>query len=237
MQDLVGEKAFYDELFAKNPENEHITQGYDELHDLAFPTPPNGRVLDLGCGTGAHAIRLARRGCKVVAVDLSANGVKAARERFRRENKQGHFLVADAERLPFRTGAMAAVWSSLLLHHFPKLDPLPEELARIIEPKGRLVAVEPNARNFLSWFAFNVVNVVWGLSTTTRNQRALFPGKLNRRMAQAGFRADRVEFIHRPWRDDSGSMSFVRKTYEGVTFFLPMSMKANKFLVIYQKAA
>jgi hypothetical protein len=62
---------------------------------------------------------------------------------------------------------MAAVWSSLLLHHFPKLDRLPEELARIT--KDRLAAVEPNAGNVLSWFAFNVVNVVWGLSTTTRN--------------------------------------------------------------------
>jgi SAM-dependent methyltransferase len=235
MQDVVAERAFYDELFARNPENEHITAGYDELHDLAFPTPPPGRVLDLGCGTGAHAVRLARRGCTVVAVDLSLAGVKAARERFRREDRRGHFLVADAENLPFTTGAMAAIWSSLLLHHFPRLDRLPRELARV--SAGKLVAVEPNAHNVLSWFAFNVVNVIWGLSTTTRNQRALFPGRLNRQMAQAGFKAQLVQFIHRPWRDDSGSLSLIRRLYDTATRVLPLRFRANKFLVVYQRSA
>src|SRR5687768_12979298 len=32
-QDLVSERAFYDELFDRNPENEHITSGYDDLYD------------------------------------------------------------------------------------------------------------------------------------------------------------------------------------------------------------
>jgi len=235
MQDAVAERAFYDELFARNPENEHITSGYEELHELAFPTAPAGRTLDLGCGTGAHAIRLARRGHDVVAVDLSLAGVQAARERFRREGKTGMFLVADAERLPFRDGAMAAVWSSLLLHHFPKLDRLPEELARV--GKGRLAAVEPNAGNLLSWFAFNVVNVVWGLSTTTRNQRALRPGSLNRRMARAGFRPVLLRYVHRAWNDDRGSLGMIRGIYDGVARFLPERFRANKFLVVYERAA
>jgi SAM-dependent methyltransferase len=233
MQDVVAERAFYDELFARNPENEHITSGYDELHDIAFPVAPQGPVLDLGCGTGAHAVRLARRGFQVVAMDLSLHGVKAARERFRREGLRGSFVVADAEHLPLKDAAVDTVWSSLLLHHFPKLDRLPKELARIA--KKRVVAVEPNAHNFLSWFAFNVVNVVWGLSTTTRNQRALFPDRLNRRMAQDGLHAANVTFIHRAWRDDSGSLSLVRRIYDGLTRMLPLRYRANKFLVIYSR--
>ena len=185
-QDLVAEKAFYDNLFEGNPENEHITSGYDELHDTAFATPPEGRVLDLGCGTGAHAVRLARRGLDVVAVDLSLAGVRAARERFRRESLSGHFVVADAESLPFKSDAFDVLWSSLLLHHFPRLETLPEELARVTT--GRLVALEPNAQNFLSWFAFNVVNRFWGLSLTTRNQRSLFPIHRRRVRADSPFR-------------------------------------------------
>lgn len=233
MQDVVEERAFYDQLFEAKPENEHITAGYDELHDLAFPEAPKGRVLDLGCGTGAHAIRLARRGFKVVAMDLSLYGVRAARERFKREGLSGHFVVADAERLPLKDGAVDTVWSSLLLHHFPKLDRLPNELARI--SKNRLVAIEPNAHNFLSWFAFNIVNVIWGLSTTTRNQRALFPKRLNKQMAQAGFKTVLLEYIHRPWKDDSSGLGLVRRLYEGFTSFLPLRFRANKFLVVYQR--
>jgi ubiquinone/menaquinone biosynthesis C-methylase UbiE len=235
MQDIVAERAFYDELFSRNPDNEHITGGYEELHELAFPTPPKGRVLDLGCGTGAHAIRLARRGCDVVAVDLSLEGVKAARERFRREERNGVFLVADAERLPFRDKSVEAVWSSLLLHHFPKLDLLPDELARISQRS--VAAVETNANNLLSWFAFNVVNRIWGLSTTTRNQRALYAARLNRRMSQSGFRPVLLKFIHRAWRDDSGSMGFVRGTYDTIARVLPERFRANKFIVIYEKTA
>ncbi len=234
-QDVVAERAFYDELFENNPENEHITSGYDELHELAFPTSASGRVLDLGCGTGAHAVRLARRGLDVVAVDLSMAGVRAARERFRREGLKGHFLVADAEHLPFKDGAFDVLWSSLLLHHFPRLETLPEELARVT--RSRLVALEPNAHNFLSWFAFNVVNVVIGLSTTTRNQRALFPRRLNRRMARAGFKAVLVHFVHRAWEDDSGALRLVRGVHDGIARFLPKRFQANKFLVVYERGA
>lgn len=234
-QDLVAERAFYDELFGANPENEHITSGYDELHDLAFPTAPEGRVLDLGCGTGAHAVRLSKRGLDVVAVDLSLAGVRAARERFRREGLEGHFLVADAENLPFRSGAFDVLWSSLLLHHFPKLETLPEELARVTTE--RLVALEPNAQNFLSWFAFNVVNRFWGLSVTTRNQRSLFPRKLNRRMSGAGFRASLIHYVHRAWEDDSGSLKLIRRVHDGITRFLPLRFRANKFLVVYERSA
>lgn len=235
MQDLAAEKAFYDELFAKNPENEHITAGYDEIHDLSFPMVPKGRVLDLGCGTGAHAIRLARRGCRVVAMDLSANGVKAARERFRREHQQGLFVVGDAEKLPFRSGAMEVIWTSLLLHHFPRLDVLPGELARVAA--DRVVALETNAGNMLSWFAFNVLNRVYDLGTTTTNQRALFPGKLHREMARAGFKPTMFRYMHRAWQDDKGVFGLVRGVYDGVARFLPERFRANKFLVTYSKKA
>ncbi len=56
------------------------------------------RVLDAGCGTGAAAVELARRGADVVAVDLSATLVALARERS--AGQQG------AGRIEFRTGDM-----------------------------------------------------------------------------------------------------------------------------------
>lgn len=234
-QDWVSERAFYDELFDRNPENEHITSGYEDLYGYAFQRPPEGVVLDLGCGTGAHAVRLAQRGYDVIAVDLSESGVRAARERFRRPGLDGRFVVADAEHLPFRNGAISVVWSSLLLHHFPKLASLPDELARVAT--SRIIAMEPNAQNLLSWFAFNIVNPVWGLSTTTRNQRALFPNRLNRRMQRAGFQPVMFRYVHRAWQDDKRAFGIVRRVYDGITRFLPERYRANKFLVTYEMHA
>ena len=43
------------------------------------------RILDAGCGTGAFAVEAARRGAKVVAVDLAENLVEVARERAPRD--------------------------------------------------------------------------------------------------------------------------------------------------------
>lgn len=235
MQDLKAERAFYDELFTRNPENEHITAGYDDLHRLALPAPPDGVVLDLGCGTGAHAVRLAQRGCRVVAADLTLPGVRAARTRFEREGLSGGFVVADAEHLPFRDRSIAVIWSSLLLHHFPKLDRLPDELARVTV--DRVIAFEPNAQNLLTWFAFNVVNPLVGLSTTTRNQRALWPGPLRKVFERHGFGGSDVHYVHLAWRDDSSSMGFVRRVYDGISRLLPMRFRANKFLVVFEKRA
>lgn len=230
-QDRVAEKAFYDELFQRNPENEHITSGYEDLYDFAFRQPPQGIVLDLGCGTGAHAVRLAQRGYKVIAADLSPAGVRAAKDRFRRAGVKGWFVVVDAEHLPFCDAAVDVVWSSLLLHHFPKLVSLPDELRRVV--RRRLIAMEANANNMLSWFAFNVVNPLVGLSTTTKNQRALFPERLHKRMARAGFRPEAFRYVHRAWQDDKRSFGLVRGIYDSIARRLPERFQANKFLVTY----
>jgi ubiquinone/menaquinone biosynthesis C-methylase UbiE len=227
MQDLKEERSFYESLFAEKPDNEHITFGYDELYDLAFPAKPQGRVLDLGCGTGAHSIRLARRGFSVVSVDLTFQGASAARKRLEREGFEAMAFVADAERLPLRDGAVDTVWAALLLHHFPVLDRLPQEIRRVT--RRRVVTFEPNSGNFLTWFAFNVVNRFWGLGTTTRNQRSLTPEAVKRALEPLGFRGFTVHFIDRGWSDAAGSIA--RRAYRAVTAFLPNRFRANKFLL------
>lgn len=232
MQDVIAERAFYDARFTEKPDNEHITFGYDELYELAFPTPPQGLVLDLGCGTGAHTIRLARRGYAVVSVDLTFPGARSAQQRLVAEGFKPMAVVADAEALPFRDGAVDTVWAALLLHHFPVLDRLPREMRRVA--RRRLVTFEPNSGNFLTWFAFNVVNQVWGLKTTTRNQRSLNPKDVKRAFAPLGFRNFRLHYVDRGWSDAAGSLA--RRAYRAVTSILPERFRANKFIMTAELA-
>jgi len=230
MQDLKEERAFYDTLFTQKPNNEHITFGYDELYDIAFSNSPRGLVLDLGCGTGAHTIRLARRGYSVVSVDLTYPGARSAKGRLESEGFKSMAVVADAERLPFRDSAFDTVWAALLLHHFPVLDRLPKEIRRVTG--RRLITFEPNSGNFLTWFAFNVVNQVWGLSTTTRNQRSLNPKTVRRAFEPLGFSGFEVHFVDRGWNDSAGSV--LRRIYRLLTSALPERFRANKFLLTAQ---
>ena len=231
MQDLVAERDFYEELFRLKPDNEHITDGYEDLHELAFQEPPDGPVLDLGCGTGAHAVRLARRGYDVIAVELTRRGIQATRERFERDGLRGTFVIADAEALPFRDGAVSVAWTSLLIHHFPDARDLAAEIARVT--RHRVIAFEPNAGNFLTWFAMNVVNRYWGIKAMTRNQVALHAGGVERLFRRYGFQRLRLNYIQREWQD---RMRGVRRLYGTLTAWLPERFQANKFLVVFTKA-
>jgi SAM-dependent methyltransferase len=230
MQDLPAERAFYDELFGCNPENEHIVGGYDEIHALALPEAPRGRVLDMGCGTGAHALLLARRGVNVVAMELSLAGVRATRARLQREGLEAGYVVADAQYAPFRDGAVAIAWTSLLLHHFPRLNGLPAELARVTQ--DRVIAFEPNAQNGLTWLANNVLNRWWGIPAMTPNQRALWPRRLRRVFERHGFREVALHYVNRNWDD---KLRWVRRVYGVLTAWLPTRFRANKFLIVFEK--
>jgi 2-polyprenyl-6-hydroxyphenyl methylase/3-demethylubiquinone-9 3-methyltransferase len=54
---------------------------------------PDTRILDVGCGNGAMAGRLASSGCKVVGVDLSHSGIEIARNTY--PNLRFEELAAD----------------------------------------------------------------------------------------------------------------------------------------------
>ena len=62
------------------------------------------RILDVGCGTGRHAIELAKRGYSVTGVDLSDSMLQQAMEKAHGEKVSVNFLKADARELPFNNG-------------------------------------------------------------------------------------------------------------------------------------
>jgi malonyl-CoA O-methyltransferase len=80
------------------------------------------RIVDLGCGTGAHLDELRRRyrDAQVIGVDFSAAMLGEARSRarwWRRIAGSGARLVrADAEKLPLATASSDFIFSNLALH-------------------------------------------------------------------------------------------------------------------------
>lgn len=59
------------------------------------------RILDLGCGFGRHALEFARRGSKVVGVDITKEYVDDANASVVRENLDARFLLSDIRELSF----------------------------------------------------------------------------------------------------------------------------------------
>lgn len=92
-------------------------------------------ILELGTGTGAGALMLARRfpAAEVSAVDLSDAMVRQAQERMPAEMRDRvHFAVADAASLPFETGRFDLVCQL-------NLPLYADEIARVLAPGGHVV--------------------------------------------------------------------------------------------------
>jgi SAM-dependent methyltransferase len=61
--------------------------------------PSHGVALDIGCGTGAHTIELARRGWQAIGVDNQPKAIRLAREHARAEQSGATFVEADVTSL------------------------------------------------------------------------------------------------------------------------------------------
>ncbi len=59
------------------------------------------RILDVGCGTGRHAIELAKRGYGVTGIDLSADQVTRANEKARQFGVSVNFYIQDARTISY----------------------------------------------------------------------------------------------------------------------------------------
>jgi SAM-dependent methyltransferase len=103
--------------------------------------PSEWTVADLGCGTGALAEELAGRVRKVIAVDQSAEMLRAARRRLaRRRTVEIH--EARLEALPLADASCDAAIAVLVLSYLREPAAALREAARVLRPGGRLVVVE-----------------------------------------------------------------------------------------------
>ncbi|MCJ2127215.1 class I SAM-dependent methyltransferase [Methylobacterium sp. J-077] len=99
------------------------------------------RILDIGCGPGTLAKRLAEDGATVTGIDPGA----AALEKARAAVPSARFEAASAEALPFPDASFDGAVMLNALHHVPDPAVALAEAARILAPGGTLVVVEPLA--------------------------------------------------------------------------------------------
>ena len=111
------------------------------LHALLPLLSPDAVVGDLGCGTGQVAAALSPWVKRVVAVDESADMLRAARERLGALKNVG-VKEGNLERLPVRDAELDIAMLSLVLHHVPDPGQALAEVGRVVKPGGRVLVVD-----------------------------------------------------------------------------------------------
>jgi ubiquinone/menaquinone biosynthesis C-methylase UbiE len=101
-------------------------------------------VLEIGCGTGTTALKLASSVAHMVATDVSGEMIAIARERAATQACENvAFSVAPAERAPGSDGAYDAVLAFNLLHLLPDRPAALAHIHRLLKPGGLFVSKTP----------------------------------------------------------------------------------------------
>lgn len=141
-----------------------ITDALEERLICELLGPVHGlRVLDVGCGDGALAITLAKRGAHVTGADVDPHMLAAAQERARLAQAPVIFVGADAHAFPFKNGAFDLIVAITVLCFVPDAGQLICEMARVLRPGGRMIIGELG--RYSVWAAKRRISARFGSST------------------------------------------------------------------------
>jgi ubiquinone/menaquinone biosynthesis C-methylase UbiE len=108
-------------------------------HDLV--SQANGKVLEVAIGTGRN-LHCYRTDCEIIAVDISGEMLKVARERGAKLRVNVQLALADAEAMPFRERCFDTVVSSLSTCTFPNPSRALREMVRVTKLSGKILLLE-----------------------------------------------------------------------------------------------
>ncbi len=118
----------------------HETMAGRLIGPQAFDIRGCKRILDAGCGNGRYLrflIRQADPDAELTGFDLSEGMLQRAQKRL--DSDRPKLLAADLTRLPYRDQSFDAVVCGWVLEHLPDPRPGLQELARVMQPGGKLL--------------------------------------------------------------------------------------------------
>jgi ubiquinone/menaquinone biosynthesis C-methylase UbiE len=129
------------------------------------------RVLEVGCGTGNISLELARRGARVVGLDVSGPMLAAAQHQARQQEVPLAWVRGGAAALPFLQQSFDGVIAILALDFISDRPGVVREMVRVLRPGGFLLLALLNRyslwtlkRLLKAWLAPSLWRGVWFIS-------------------------------------------------------------------------
>lgn len=132
--------ANWDLVHQKTHKGTEKQSKYAEEKEVLFPR--NSLIVDLGAGVGADALYFARKGHKVILLDISPYALEKAKERAAREGLQENIITQQTdfglEELPVKSNSVDIVYSRISLHYFESSHTIKlfQDIFRILKEGG-----------------------------------------------------------------------------------------------------
>jgi 2-polyprenyl-3-methyl-5-hydroxy-6-metoxy-1,4-benzoquinol methylase len=120
---------------------------------IPFDRLKGKRVLEIGCGLGAHAQLLSTAGCRLTCIDLTEKAVETTRQRLWLWGLSADVFRMDAEQMDFLDSEFDFVWSWGVIHHSPDTERIIRHVWRVLKPGGEfrfMVYHRPSISGFYS---------------------------------------------------------------------------------------
>lgn len=98
-----------------------------------------GKILDVGCGTGNILCKLVNGERELFGIDLSENMVSECSKRVK---NYAEIKVADAEHIPYQDNFFDVLICNASFHHYPHPEEVLKEMKRVLKNGGKLLIGE-----------------------------------------------------------------------------------------------
>ena len=189
---MVDSKTFWDKMAPKYAESQ-MRSVDDYEHTLARTLShltPEMRVLEMGCGTGTTALRLAPHVKAFVGTDQSREMIRIARDKAADEHSNLEFRVLGAAESAQLEEGFDVVMGFNLFHLVPDADAVLADIFKMLKPGGLMISKTPCLMDkAFGWKRFLVAGM---LPILKRIGKAPDVGlwriaDVDRRIADAGF--------------------------------------------------
>ncbi len=154
------------------------TEGWDHnghYHSFLLRHAPArcDQALEIGCGTGGFSRLLAQRSQHIVALDLSPQMIRLARERSTHASNID-YQVADVLKYDLPSNQFDCIVSIATLHHLP-FEMMLDQLKGALKAGGALLILDLCKGDSLTDLLLNIPAIPWNLALTLWKQHRLRP--------------------------------------------------------------
>jgi len=157
MKDIEKIKSYYDRFWLPENVKEQQESDFFEYEEESMNyalnylnKSKNKKLLEIGPGKGYNAVKFAKMGFKVTAIDISRNSLKSCKELAKKYDllKNINLIQMDAHDMKFRNEQFDIIFIKTTLMHlnYPKVI---KECKRVLKKKGLLISIEPIDENIL----------------------------------------------------------------------------------------